>query len=86
MGNMGMGGMPGGIPPQAPAGGNATPAASNGSDVPSDCKDNYDQAKKIKDQAATEYKAKNFEQASTKYFEVLSIVREKDALKDSNSG
>ena len=44
-GNMGMpGGMPGmgGMPPQAPMGGNTTAAASpNGSDVPSDCKDNY---------------------------------------------
>lgn len=73
-------------PPRSPTGAASTASSSNGSDVPSDCKDNYNQAKKIKDEAAAEYKAKKFEQASTKYFEVLSIVREKDGLKDCNSG
>ena len=30
------------------------------------------------------YKEKNFSEASSKYFEILSIVREKEALKDDN--
>ena len=87
MGNMGgFPGAPGGMTAQPHATNTQAASAANGSDVPSDCKDNYDQAKKIKDEAAKEYKAKNFEQASTKYFEILSIIREKDDLKNSNSG
>mgnify|MGYP000365337642 CR=1 FL=1 len=62
MGNMGgFPGAPGGMPAQPHATNTQAASAANGSDVPSDCKDNYDQAKKIKDEAAKEYKAKNFE-------------------------
>lgn len=85
---MGMpGGMAGGMPgAAAPNYGAATSTANASNEVPSDCKDNYEQAKKIKDEAAKEYKGKNFDTASTKYYEILSIVREKDALKDSKAG
>lgn len=60
--------------------------SSGSSDVPASCKDNFNLAKKVKDEAASEYKAKKFEEASAKYFEVLSVVREKDELRECKSG
>lgn len=82
MGNMG-GGF-GQAPPQAQR--PATNASSTQNDVPESCKDSFNLAKKIKDEAATEYKAKRFEEASSKYFEVLSVIREKEELRDCKSG
>ena len=82
-----MGGM--GMPtPQPQNWQNTAPTSTQAglSGVPEDVKDDYKEARKIKDEAAKEYKSKNFEAASTKYFEVLSIVRAKDELKDCNSG
>jgi len=70
---------------------NATAASSSsapkaGSDVPADSKADYDQVKKVKEEAAQEYKSKNFEAASAKYYEILGVLREKEPLKQSKSG
>ena len=35
-------------------------------------------AKEMKDKAADDYKAKNFDGASEKYYQVINIIREND--------
>lgn len=59
----GAGGMPAGGMPNYGYGagantssGTTSTSGTGGADVPSDCKDNYDLAKRIKDEAAKEYK------------------------------
>ena len=93
------GGMPPGFPGAPPAGGGMpgyrpgagngvppAPVASNDQDLPPAAKSDLDQARGVKDQAASDFKAKNYSAASDKYFKILNIIRQNDELKTSPAG
>ena len=54
--------------------------------MPPAAKTEIDQAKEVKDLAAKDYKAGNYEKACEKYFQIINIVRENEAVKKSAQG
>jgi tetratricopeptide (TPR) repeat protein len=77
------------MPGYRPGAGNGVPpapVASTDPDLPPAAKSDLDQARGVKDQAATDFKAKNYGAAADKYFKILNIIRHNDELKASASG
>ena len=64
----------------------SAPAASKDQDLPPAAKSDLDQARDVKDQAAADFKAKNYSAATEKYFNILNIIRQNDELKKSPAG
>ena len=71
----------GAAPATAPA--PAPTPTSVAQDLPPAAKTDLDQAKEVKDLAAKDYKAKDFDKACEKYFQIINIVRSNDQLKTS---
>ena len=46
----------------------------------------FDKAKEMKDQAAKDFKAKDYDGASEKYYSVLNIIRQNEQLKKATAG
>lgn len=79
----------GGMPGYRPGAGSGVPTPAPKTldqDLPPDLKSDYDQAKEQKDLAAGEFKKKNYDGATEKYYNVLNIVRSNGALKTSAAG
>jgi len=77
------------MPGYRPGAGNgvpSAPAAPKVDDVPPGAKSDLDQARGVKDQAAIDFKAKNYAAASDKYSKILNIIRHNDELKASSAG
>jgi len=77
------------MPGYRPGAGNGvppSPAASKDQDLPPAAKSDLDQAREVKDQAAADFKAKNYSAATEKYFNILNIIRQNDELKTSPAG
>ena len=77
----------GGMPGYRPGAGNGVPSPQpKDQDLPPAAKSDLDQAKEIKEQAATDFKGKNFSGAAEKYFRILNLIRQNDELKKSEAG
>ena len=76
-----MPGMPGmgGAPPQA----NAQPSAP---ELPAEAKQDFEEAKLLKENAAKDFKAKDYNSACDKYYKVISVVRSNEKLKSTSQG
>jgi len=68
-------------PPSTSASGNAAAA-----EVPASAKADLEAAKEVKDQAAQDYRKKNFDDATEKYFKGLSIIRVNEGLRGCAAG
>ena len=56
----------------------AAPKPQSVDDLPPEAKSDFQKAKEMKDKAADDYKAKNFDGASEKYYQIINIIREND--------
>ena len=70
---------------QMPGMGGAPQQATNPQvpDVPAEAKQDFEEAKKLKDNAAKDFKAKDYNSACDKYYKVINLVRQNDKLKST---
>ena len=62
---------------------NAQPPAP---DVPAEAKQDFEQAKQLKENAAKDFKAKDYNSACEKYYKIISVVRQNEKLKETAQG